>query len=174
MLSYNNRISGGATLFGLYVLGTIFSNGTAMILYTGLLNSLFTIYHPSVLASDNIHAFLFLPRKPKPHKPAGMVIFQNTVAHPFPAWYIFRAFDIIGMVGNRSKKNNTGIFVDCIVRDTIPPYVISLFHKLTDCFLRQPSSGLTPEMDGGVKLFHIIIPQSGRQCRISRYDLPAT
>lgn len=75
MLSYNNRISGGATLFGLYVLGTIFSNGTAMILYTGLLNSLFAIYHPSVLASDNIHAFLFLPRKPKSHKPTGMVIF---------------------------------------------------------------------------------------------------
>ncbi len=64
------------------------------------------------------------------HKPTGMVIFHNTVAHPFPAWYIFRAFDIIGMIGNRPQKNNTRIFIDCIIRYTISPNVISLFQML--------------------------------------------
>ena len=44
-------------------------------------------------------------------KGQAMVIFQNTIAHPFPAWNVFGTLNIIRMIRNRSKKDHAGFFI---------------------------------------------------------------
>ena len=50
-----------------------------------------------------------------------MIIFENAVAHPFPAGHIPGAFNIIRIVGDFFQKNHPGFFIQRVVGDAIPP-----------------------------------------------------
>ena len=92
-----------------------------------------------------------------------MVIFQDTVTHPLPAWNIFCGFDIVCVIWYLSNKNYSGIFVYCIIWHTISLNVISMIYQFLNGLLWQAASRLMPEFNWSAILFYIIIPKPHRK-----------
>lgn len=88
-----------------------------------------------------------------------MVILQDTVAHPLPAWNILRRLDIVRVIRNLSDKNNPRLLVQRIVGYPVSADLVAVFLQLADRLLVKPSSGLMPELNGGVELSDVIVAQ---------------
>ena len=69
---------------------------------------------------------LLLPCHPESHRTADMVIFQDTAAHPLPAGNIPGRFDVVRIIRNLSHENNSGLFTESIVGDTVPFNLITV------------------------------------------------
>ena len=92
-----------------------------------------------------------------------MVVFQNTVTHPFPARNIFGGLNIIRIIGYLANKNDPCLFVQGVIGNPISPDLIAMPLQLPDIFLIQSSSGFVPEFNGSLELLDIIIAQPWRQ-----------
>ena len=107
---------------------------------------------------------MLLPRQAKAHKTAGMVVSQNAVAHALPAWHIFCGFNVICVIWNLTKEDHAGIPHHRVIGNAVALDAVAMGNELLDGFLPQPTSRFMPKIQRGLKLFDVVVSQSGRKC----------
>ena len=100
-----------------------------------------------------------------------MIVFQNTVAHSFPARNILCGFYVVGMVRNFSDKNNSGVVQYSIVGNSVCFNVISVFDKLIYHRSVKSAAGIMPELYRCFEFFYIAVPQSDRKCVEQKFSI---
>ena len=94
----------------------------------------------TVFLTDLVQPCLLRPIHAKAHASAQMIVFQDAVAHPLPAWDILGGFDVVGMIGDASQKHHARGFHDGVVGDSVEPNPIALFQKLGNDLLIQSAT----------------------------------
>ena len=90
-----------------------------------------------------------------------MIVFQDTIAHPFPTGDVLCRLDVICIVRDISDKDDSRVLHQGIVGYSVAADVVAMVNQLLYHILFQASAGLMPEFNRGSEFLYIVIAQSG-------------